>query len=279
MNTGLTLGIRRFALAWRMAIRITALNIRARLEYRAEFLLSLLLGAIWQASVLIFVSILLARFPGMGGWSQGDILLLASMRLTSHGLHVAIFANINFLHTVIQEGRIDGYLLRPLPVFRQVLLNKFHVNAIGDLLIALTLFGAALSQIDMEWTAARIFYLFCAILGGTMTEAAAQTALSSTALRFPVAFPAWSGWLEEQMSTFGNYPLSILPDPVRGFFTFVIPVAFISYFPASVLTGHSTESRVPYFVVIGSPVVGLCLFIGARLLWVRGLRSYQGIGG
>ncbi|MFE4631651.1 ATP-binding cassette domain-containing protein, partial [Streptomyces mirabilis] len=59
---------------------------------------------------------------------------------------------------------------------------------------------------------------------------------------------------------------AILRD-IGGFLTFGLPLAFVAYFPAAVLTGHGGDSGVPYWLAAASPLVGLLAYLGARLLW------------
>lgn len=81
------------------------------------------------------------------------------------------------------------------------------------------------------------------------------------------------------MATFGSYPLNILPKSVAGAFTFGLPLAFIAYLPAGWLTGQASVLGVPEWLAAGSPLIGLVLFIAARLQWNRSLRRYEGISG
>jgi ABC-2 type transport system permease protein len=118
--------------------------------------------------------------------------------------------------------------------------------------------------------------MIATIIGGTLLEAAIYTAISSLHLHFPTSV-AWSEWVEELMGTFGNYPLSFLPRIVTNAFTFVLPMAFIAYFPAAILTGHSTQLGVPQALAVAAPAVGLAAFIGARMLWNASLRHYTGV--
>jgi ABC-2 type transport system permease protein len=262
----------------RLIRRITALNFRARLEYRAEFMMMVAIGAIWQISVLVFASVLLVRFPGLGGWSSGAVLLIASMRLLSHGLQVLLLGRVTWLTILVQEGQLDAFLLRPLPVYRQVQLAFFPVNAIGDLLVAVSLFIGALWRVDVDWTPAKVVYLVSAILGGMLIEASIMTALSASAMHAP-ATTYWSMWMEDLLATFGNYPLHILPKLVQVVFIGILPIAFIAYFPAGVLTGHAHGMGVPAALAIAAPLVGLLAFVASRLLWNWSLRHYKGLGG
>lgn len=258
--------------------KVTRMNFAARLEYRGEFLLWIVMGALWQCSVMVFATVLVNRFPALAGWSRNDVLLIAGMRLLSHGLYVLILGNIGSVSYQIQDGRIDGYLLRPMPVYRQVQLYQFGANAIGDLSIATLLFGLAVARADVAWTAPHVLYLIAAVVGGMLLEAATQTVIGSAALHVPGTWP-WSRWLDELMSTFGNYPLRILPGAAQAALTFVLPLAFVAYLPAAVLTGHTSGLGVPWAVAVCSPLLGLTAFVLARWLWDRSLRSYTGVGG
>jgi ABC-2 type transport system permease protein len=267
----------RFGSAWRIALRLTALNIRAQLEYRGEFLLGVAIGAVWQISVIVFASVLLTRFPGMGGWASGEVLLIASMRLLSHGLQVLIFGRLTWMPMFMYGGLIDAYLLRPMPVYRQVQLAFFPPNAIGDLGVAVMLFAGAISRVDVAWTPGRIGYLVAAVIGGTLMEAAIFTTLASVSLHAPATL-YWSVWLEDLLATFGNYPLSILPRLVGGVLTFLLPIAFIAYFPAAVITGHQNTVGVPAMLAAAAPLIGLVAFVASRRLFLVSLRHYKGMG-
>ncbi|WP_327432711.1 MULTISPECIES: ABC transporter permease [unclassified Streptomyces] len=263
---------------WRVVWRITRLNFRAQLEYRSEFLMMIAIGAVWQVSVIVFATVLLTRFTGMGGWASEDVLLIAATRLVAHGLFVLFLGRVHGLGHRIQEGVIDTYLVRPMPVYRQLQLSHFPTNAIGDLTVAAGLMAGAISRSHLDWNAARISYLVVCVLGGMLLEAALFTAVACASLRFPAA-DYWGRWLEELLGTFGSYPLNVLPRAVGGFLTYGLPLAFVAYFPVSVLTGHGGDSGVPYWLAAGSPLLGVAAYLGSRLLWRWGLRHYAGVNG
>jgi ABC-2 type transport system permease protein len=262
--------------AVRVAWRITRLNFRAQLEYRSEFLMMIAIGAIWQVSVIVFATVLLTRFTGMGGWDSSDVLLIPATRMLAHGLFVLLLGRMHGLGRHIQEGRIDVYLLRPMPVHRQIQLEFFPTNAIGDLTVAAGLMAGALSRSHLHWTAGRTTYLILAVLGGMLLEAALFTIVACASLRFPAA-DYWGRWLEELLGTFGSYPLNVLPRAVSGLLTYGLPLAFVAYFPAAVLTGHGDEAGVPYWLAAASPLLGAAAYLAARLLWRWSLRHYTGV--
>lgn len=259
-------------------LRINRLNLKAQAAYRGEFVLGLLFGLVWQGSMVLFAGVLLLRFPGLGGWKQGDVLLIASMRLVSHSVYIAVFSNIASLSMFIQEGRMDGWLLRPMRVFRQVLLTQFRVNAFGDMLAGAGIFVLAFVKLHLAWTQVKVFYIVGGIVGGTMVEAGIQVLLAIAALRFTGMF-TWTSWVDQMISTFGNYPLNVLPSPAMDVLTFAFPVAFIAYLPAAVVTGHTASTGIPLWLTAGAPLIGVAFFFAAKALWYYALRFYQSVGG
>ncbi|HEY3869580.1 MAG TPA: ABC-2 family transporter protein [Actinocrinis sp.] len=263
---------------WALYGRITALNFKAQASYRGEFLLGLLFGLVWQGALVLFAGVLLLRFPGLGGWTQGDVLLIAAMRLLSHGGYVAFFPNVSNLSFLVQQGNVDGYLLRPLPLYRQVLLARFPINSLGDLLAGVGVFAVALARLDVAWTPVKALYVAAGIIGGMLVEGSLQTALSIAAFRF-TGLATWTAWVDETLSTYGNYPLNVLPGAVRGTLTFGLPLAFIAYLPASIVTGHAGTTGVPAWLAAASPAVGLLLFLAVKAGWYGSVRWYQSPGG
>jgi ABC-2 type transport system permease protein len=255
------------------------LNLRARLTYRADFMLQVLFGVLWQASTLTFAGLLLTRFrSGLGSFPSDGVLLVIGIRLLSHGFYVLIFNNLDDLPRLVDEGRMDGFFVRPLPVLTQLVLSQFRVNSFGDLAVGISTLGYALATIHVSWTYGKILFLIAAFVSGVLVEAAVQLTVACLALRTPAA-KVLSTWITELMGTFGNYPLSILSRQVAALFTFVLPLAFIAYFPAEVILGVAPRHGVMSVLVHASPAAGFILFFMARRCWSWSLRAYRTAGG
>jgi ABC-2 type transport system permease protein len=263
----------------RVVRKVTALNLRARMEYRGDFLISVFFGVLWQTSTLMFATVLLTRFKGgLGSFPADGVLLIIGMRLLSHGLYVLFFWNLAYVPTLVDEGRMDGYFLRPVSIFTQLLVSQFNVNAIGDLAVGATTLGFAMELLHVHWTLAMLVYLALAVLAGALVEGSLQIVLGCLLLRSPGS-RVLGQWIDELMATFGNYPLSILPKVVVGLFTFVLPLAFVAYFPAEVILGIAPHHGAMSIVTAWSPVLGFALFVLALRVWAYSLRHYHSAGG
>jgi ABC-2 type transport system permease protein len=67
----------------------------------------------------------------------------------------------------------------------------------------------------------------------------------------------------------GRYPIVAFPVVYRFFFTFIVPVAFLTTVPAQTLLGRS-----PAGWVMGAGMLALVLFVAANLFWRYALRFY-----
>jgi ABC-2 type transport system permease protein len=90
---------------------------------------------------------------------------------------------------------------------------------------------------------------------------------------------SWFMWLDSRVGSFGNYPLRVLPLIPGYLLTFVLPVAFIAYLPAAVITGRVASTGLYPWLVYGAPLAGLLLYLASRWFWAYMLRHYQSIGG
>jgi hypothetical protein len=135
-----------------LTLRFIKLSIKAALEYRTDFIFMIAVGIIWQVTVVAFATVVITRFPGLGGWSAGDVLLVASVRLAGHTFASGFFIGLRQVSELTAEGKIDAFLLRPLPVYRQVMLNYFHMPEFGGLAVVAVMFAAAVRMVDLDWT-------------------------------------------------------------------------------------------------------------------------------
>jgi ABC-2 type transport system permease protein len=72
------------------------------------------------------------------------------------------------------------------------------------------------------------------------------------------------------LTQLARFPIDIYREPVRGFFTFVIPVGVMMSFPAKTLFGLLTWPFILYSFVLSWGV----LYLSVRL-WNFALRKYQ----
>jgi ABC-2 type transport system permease protein len=75
-----------------------------------------------------------------------------------------------------------------------------------------------------------------------------------------------------------SYPMHIFQKPIRWVFTYLVPVIFMSYFPAVYLLDKPDPFNVPDFVSFLAPLVGVGMFLLAMRFWRFGIKNYQSTG-
>ncbi len=251
--------------------------LRGELQYRGNFLILLVGGVCYQGVGLAFLWAVLDRFGTLGGWSLGELAFLYGIRLTAHGLWVLPFGQLINFDAVVREGEFDRYLVRPVHPLLQLITRRLDLTSAGDLQAGVVLLVVASLLVPVDWSPLAVAYLLLAVVGGALVELAVQLASSALAFRF-LSTVALRIAADDVFNTFGNYPMKIFGPAARFGLTFVLPVAFVAYLPATVLLGRTGELTVPPWLAWLAPAVGALLLAGAVRFWNRQARYYVSSG-
>ena len=77
---------------------------------------------------------------------------------------------------------------------------------------------------------------------------------------------------------FAGYPISIFHKAIQGFMIYVVPMAFVNYFPAQFLLRKPDMAGFPEVFLYLTPVVGAGTYLLSYLFWRYGLRYYKSSG-
>lgn len=256
---------------------LASASIRSELQYRANAVSSIVGGILFQITGFVVVWIIASRFGQIGGWGFAELTFLYGMRMTSHGVFYACFSQMFEFDRVLITGEFDRYLVRPMPPLIQLFTRKLRINAFGDLLGGSMLLIAASTSANVDWSPLAVVYLVLAVIGGGLVEGAVQVTLGSLGFRFLQTLPIRTT-VNEIFNVYGNYPNVIFPQALRWALTFVLPVAFVAFFPASVLLNREGDLAVPLWLATAAPLVGVLLFSIAVRIWNFQSRHYQSSG-
>jgi len=259
-----------------IVLALVSANVRAQLQYRMNFVIWAVVGIAFQLTGFFFLWALLARFRAVGGWSLEEIAFLYGLRLLAHALAVLVFGGTQIVDWTVHDGDFDRHLVRPLAPLLTVM-TWFRPSAVGDLLGGIVLFTAATRLVAVDFSPAAVAYLALAVFGGMLLESGIRLAFASMAFRF-VRTQALLFFADGIFNNFGNLPLRIFGGAIEVLLTFVLPVAFVAYIPASVVLGHSQDLAVQPPVAYLAPLVGALVFGAAMALWRHELPLYQSAG-
>jgi ABC-2 type transport system permease protein len=252
-------------------------SIRAEMQYRVSFLIQVLFGMLFQTIGFIAVAIVLTGFESVGGWSLWEVGLLYGIRLAGHGLWLACMNQLFRFDWIIQEGEWDRFLIRPVPLWAQMMFTQFRIAALGDLIAGMALLGVALVKVDVDWTAGLVAFLVVAVIGAGLIDGAFQLGAAAFAFRYLETLPMRIVF-DDLQGRFGSYPMGIFERPLRAFLTWIVPMAFMAWIPATVLLERTDELPFPAWIAWVSPLVGFALMAGAVWLFMAMSKQYQSAG-
>ncbi len=238
----------------------------AEMEYRVNFILATF-TSLGNLSGSLFGLFLFYRTGyTFEGWSWEEALVVLGVFTLLQGFSSTFLApNLNSIVKHVQNGTLDFVLLKPIS--SQFWLSSHTLSPWGlpDLLFGGVLIGYAGSRLGIVMSD----YLLSAvpILFGFMSLYSLWFMLGATSIWFVKIYNVTEvlrGLLEA-----GRYPMVAYPTAYRFFFTFVIPVAFLTTVPAEAMLGRGQLGW-----LIGAGVLALGLLFVARVFWNFALRFY-----
>jgi len=263
-------GLRHYRLLLRLAWR-------AQLQYRSNFLTVILGGVTLQGIQLLFLGVLLAKFKVIAGWDFTEVAFVFAVRLAAHSFYVVPFGALLYTDVAVQEGDFDRYLLRPVNPFIQLITRHFPLMALGDALLGFAALVIFSISAPIDWSPGKVVFLVAAVIAGGLVEAGIQTTLcglsfimtSTSSLRI---------FADNTITQFSGYPLTIFGRWGLYSLTFLFPMAFIAFLPATVLLDRADETPLPLWLSYCSPLVGLVWFVLGYLFFTRMMRYYTSPG-
>jgi viologen exporter family transport system permease protein len=79
-------------------------------------------------------------------------------------------------------------------------------------------------------------------------------------------------------NTMTQYPMTIFPREIVAGLTFLIPVAFVNWYPCLYLLDRPDPYGTPSWFAVLSPAVALLTLTVAGLAWRAGVRHYTSTG-
>lgn len=256
----------------------TEMLLKGSFQYKANALF-LSLGVFVRELVNVFIMFfLLQKFGNINGWTLYEMLFLYSLIFLSYSVLVGLFAGVRNFPGMVHTGVLDKYLAKPLGVLFQIISSQAdYFASIGHGTIGFILFFYAAKKIGLVWTPVFITYYTLAIIGGVLIQLSIwliSASLSIWAVKSDsiIGFIFWNG------RKFAGYPISIFPYFIKFLLIFIIPFAFVNYFPAQYFLQKSDMVMFSPFMVYLPPVIGTVMITLSTFFWRFSLSRYSSTG-
>jgi ABC-2 type transport system permease protein len=242
----------------------TALALQYRLEFVGQGTLSLL----WTAWSLVPLLVVFGRREGVAGWSFEEALVVIGwFTLVKGVLEGAVNPSLTIVVEHIRKGTLDFVLLKPADAQFLVSTARFMPWRAVDLLAGLAIFAVAFVRMGRAPSAAAVAAALLLLGCASLVLYSLWILVISAA--FHVVKIDNLSYLFSSIFDAARWPVSVFRGVLRFVFTFVIPLALMTSYPALALLGKLDATLAAQ--ALGG-AVGFALL--ARVVWLRSIARY-----
>lgn len=255
--------------------RIAGLWMRATMAYKTSFWMLAVSSFLVTGLDFVGIWILFGSVDDLGGFSLQEIGFLYGA--TGLGIAFAdlVVGRIERLGQMIRMGRLDTMMTKPVPLLVQVCADEFAIRRLARVAQSAVVFGWAASYVD--WSPARVGVAVQMVGCGSLIFFSLFVGLAC--IQF------WTADTAEVASAFtygGNaatqYPLTIFPSEIVKAMTFVLPIAFVNWYPSLFILGRDDPFGMPSWLQHASPVAAAVCLLACAWAWRTGVRHYTSTG-
>lgn len=262
----------------RIALQSLKMSLRTRMQYRVDTLVATFAVFIRESANIIAIYLALLKFDRINSWNVNEMLFLYSILFLTYAFVVSLFADLRQFSDTIRDGRFDRLLVRPRGLLLQLILNNADLMAAaGHGTLGILLFAISAGRVGIHWNIFTVLYYIAAIISGILIQGGIFIIISSLCFYF-VETNSIQSIFYWNMRKFAGYPISIYHKVIQVILMYVVPFAFVNYFPAQYLLRKPDMAQYPQVYIYIAPVVGVAVYVVAYLFWRVSVRRYYSTG-
>ncbi len=247
-------------------------------QYKVNALLQSLAVFLREATGIIVIYFTLLKFDNLNGWNLYEMLFLFSLLFVTYGILILFFTGLRDFGKTVRNGNFDRYILRPRGLLFQIIFaNADWFAALGHGGLGIVLFVICAGKVGIVWNGTTILYYMFSIVGGVLIQGAIFL-LFATLNIYLLETDSLKTMLYWNMRKFAGYPLSIFHKAIQIGMIYVVPFAFVNYFPAQYLLRKPDMAQYPEIFMYLTLPVGVGMYLLAYGFWRVSLRAYKSSG-
>jgi ABC-2 type transport system permease protein len=257
----------------RIYLRCATQYVKARMQYRADFIISTIGMLFTSAATVLVFRVLFSTIPDLAGWNFNEIVFIYAFYLLSITPLQLFFDQIWFLRYDLTDGSFIKYYLKPLNMMFYYMSGRVDIKGFAQIGLGIAALAYASVKLGIVWTFGRLLLLLVALFSASLVAISILVIAASSAFWLVQgSFPILS--LALKIRDFAPYPTTIFDGMFRFVFTYLIPIGFVAFYPAQLFLRPGGAPLLAYF----SPLIGIAFFLLAYLVWKKGVDSWVGTG-
>ncbi len=240
----------------------------SQLEYQLNFLIELLAMLGTLSGSIFILSLFFSDGRQLGDWSWEAALIIQGVYTFMDGLTNALLRpNLTEIVNYVREGTLDYVLLKPIDSQFWLSIKKFSFAGIPEIILGLTIVFWSAIRTGINLSVFNTLIFFVSLFIGFVILYSVWFLIAASSIWFVKTWNATE--VLRALLAAGRYPITAYPVILRLIFTLLLPVAFLTTFPAEAVLGE-----LKLVIIILGLALSTFFFVVSRLFWIYALKHY-----
>lgn len=252
----------------RLLLAALRVSLALGMQYRWEFIVDGALSLVWIAISIAPLYVAFFNRPPIHGWTyEGALVVIGWFTLLKGVLDGAVNPSLIAVVGRIRDGTLDFTLLKPADAQFLVSTAKFEVWKVVDVAAGIGIFVWAFTRMQRAPLPSHVA-LSAALLASATLVLYSMWILVIAAAFWVVRLDNLT-YLFNSVLDFARWPVTIFKGALRFAFTFIIPLALMTTYPAEALLGTLAPKTAALSIAFS-----FAFAAAARFVWTRAIAHY-----
>lgn len=253
-------------------IKYFNVHLKRQMQYKASFIMSFISNLIVFFTYYFSIICLFDKFNNIKGFTLYEILLTFSIAQFGFAFCEVFFRGLDQFDDLMVAGDFDRILLRPRGILHQLMCEETSLVRFARLLENVIIMVIAIIKIDVNWNVSKIFVLILMIISSVIL------CLSIFILAGSYCFITIKGLEFRNLILYSSkeivqYPIGVFGKSLIIIFTYIIPFAFVNYYPLLYILGKTKN-----ILFIFSPFITFIYLLLSIIIFYKLLKRYTSSG-
>jgi ABC-2 type transport system permease protein len=248
------------------------MHLKSKMQYKISFILSFISQIFVFFTYYFIIIALFQKFNNIKGFTIYEVLLTFAIIQFGFSINETFARGIDHFDRLIIQGEYDRILIRPRNLLLQVLGYEIDYTKICKILQSIVVLVIAIINIDVVWDINKVITLILMLISsiliffGIFLIAASYCFVTVQGLEVRNVFTDGGKHMAQ-------YPIGIFNKGFIWFFTFIIPYAFVNYYPLLYILDRSDNQLYMF-----SPLLVIIFLLISFIAFKMGSKRYTSVG-
>jgi len=256
----------------KLIFKYLSMYFKSQLEYKSSFMLSFISQLCTISLSSFTVLILMDKFKFLNNYNIYQIILSISIVQFGFSFAECFGRGFDKFSSIIKDGLLDLILIKPRNIYIQIFGSNIELAKLSRVFASIILFLIALINLDFNKSLLNILYLISLLFFSTLIYLALY--IFSACFCFKtIEGLEFINIFTDGSRDFSQYPMDLFNKPIKLFFTYIIPLACVNYYPITYLLNQSNK-----LIYLISPLFCIIIFTISILTFNKCINHYQSTG-